>query len=242
MNDNNQIFNFVSNSYSKFLNYSHINTVSQTESTFSYPNNEFLNQSSSLHHQIYLTQKKQARLHKIIFFGLSFIFFTLAAIVFFNTTNWACSLYFSNCAFIKAAIYTLCLLLSSFTFSIGYFAKPERDTAYYLFHKMERKLKGLYKKRRSEIGFLFSFNEDNRIKKVIFKQGYNQALERMREQKEKTLHVLERITSSIEHGIHEKEELVNHCLSDMHQSLSNIIQSFKQKSYLLAINNIPRAI
>jgi hypothetical protein len=232
-----QIFNFMSNSYSQFLSYYKNEETFLSQTVNNESNMDTICHSFHMHHSIYFMQKKQARLYQFIFIGFSIIFFLLGAIVYLNPTNWACNIYFNHCAFIKNAAYTFCFFLSFVTLLVGYFTKPDKDTAYYLFNKMKNKLKQLYRHRLKEVGLFTAFQEEKRIKRLFFQHNYYQALEKMLEQQQHTMHLLEKIRGSEMYCITAKEDLVCQSLLEFHSTLESILHSFQQKSYLLTLNH-----
>lgn len=213
-----QIFNFVSNSYTQFLSKQNKELVDYSSSLE--PFRQPINESN----QIYLLQKKYSKIYQLIFFGLSLLFFSLGAIVYFNTTNWACSVYFQNCVFIKSSIYMSCLIFGIICGGLSYFLKPEIDSIYLIVKKAEKKLKELYKREVSAVPF---FN----------KQTYYQSIDKIRDQKEKTIHLIERINTSKTIKRDEKEDLIHEALLELQNILNGILKSFKQKNYLHAINH-----
>ena len=219
------IFNFISNSYSQFLLPRDKNATNKD--SFSIEGG--VNRSFDFYQTIYLRKKKQSKTHQVIFFALGAVFMALAAIIYFNTTNWACSLYFSHCEYIKPAAYSLCVLLSSITVLIGYMNAPEKDAANFLVYRIEKKLGLLYKRRRLELRGLFAiFFSDLRFKRQICKQHYIQALDKIREQRENAVHFLERIPYTTQDP-KIKEKLIREALSDLNNALNGIVQSFKHK-------------
>jgi hypothetical protein len=206
----NNIFNFVSNSYSQFL------SEKQNDRLGRYGDHP--------HRQIYLSQKKQARFYQLTFFSFSLVFFILGNIIFFNTTNWACSLYFKHCIFIKSALYTFCFSLAALTAWWGYFIRPAHDAAKYLFYKMEKRLKELYWHHRHELGNLLQ--PEQRLKKILFQQNYDQTIDRMYEQKEHALHAIDAIARSYPTSL--QENLITQVLSDLQQELHTVLNAFKK--------------
>lgn len=229
MQDNNSInLNLDTNSsYSQFLT-----PYEQNQET---PTSEFemFRQPLDIYLQIFYLKKKQSKLYKSIFFGLSFIFLFLAYFVYFYTTNWACSIYFQNCSLVKTSIYTTCLILSGVIFGYGYFIRAEKEAALYLFHRMKKTLKTAYKKHNFEMGFVLDLQQETRKRRFSFRQNYNYTLEKMNQYKIQTFHILEQIAYSATHNAQEKNELINQALSEFQNSLQTSVQSFKQKNYLL---------
>ena len=101
-----RLFYFVSNSYSRFLKKYYCSTLSLIQDS----------SSSDFYQLVYKKSKTTSRAYQAIFSALAVLFFALSFIIYFNTTNWACSLYFRHCVFIKAFIYCLCLFFSIFSF------------------------------------------------------------------------------------------------------------------------------
>lgn len=235
MLENNPIFNFVSNSYSKFLAPYCPNKL-KSQNVEAYVEGEDSRPAFDLYLQLYMVKKKQASLYKMIFNGLAVVFFLLAAIVYFNTTNWACSLYFQNCAFIKASTYSLCLFLAFAAAGFAYSIHPEKETAQYLINRMLNALKDSYKRRKMELGFILDMQPETRKKRLFFKQNYQQTLEKMKEHKQQSFHTLEKLSYTSHYDRDTKNQLITQALSDLQNALNAALQSFKQKNYLLTMN------
>lgn len=221
------IFNFVSNSYTKFLlPYCSL----QTEKLES-ENNKF--SSFEIYMHLYKVKKNQSKLYKLIFSILGLVFFFLAAIVYFNTTNWACSLYFQNCAFIKASIYTLCFFLSIIAFGFSYSIFPEKETARYLQNRMIKSLKDSYNRHKMELGLIL--HEDAKKKRAYFRQNYLLTLEKMKDHKQNAFYILEKIVYS-KKDYATKNQMITQSLFDLQNALNAALQVFKQKNYLLTMH------
>lgn len=223
--ENNTLFNSVSISYSRFLSDVNKNQIDDS------------NQPIDFYHLIYLIKKRQSSIYKLIFFGISLIFLFLGCFVFYNTTNWACSLYFQNCAFIKAFIYSLCFSLSFSSFLLAFFIKPEKETVHYLVNRMEKSLKSIYSRMKQDIKEApLNFYFDSRLKKDLYKQSFNQSLEKIHEQREQAIQLLDRIAYSKHYDVLTKNKLIDQSLFELQNKLNYILQGFKKKCYVLSLN------
>lgn len=100
---------------------------------------EFFRRSISLHYQhAYASQKWQNWMYRAIFFGIGLLFLAMGTIIFFKTVNFACGFYFKNCSLVKNSINTLCLLMATGAFAVGYKIHPEKEAMQYLIGKVER--------------------------------------------------------------------------------------------------------
>lgn len=234
MLNKNVIFNLESNSYSQHLNSQEISPNLTESEIETFTDLDPHRNSMDIYLKLYRQNKKQSHIYKMIFYFLSLLFFTLGAVVYFNTTNWACSLYFTNCAFIKIYTYSLCLVFSITTLGISFFIRPERETVSYLFTRMKRTLKLLYKRRKIDIGFILDLSPETRKKRLSFRDHYDQALEKMEEQKDLAIHLLEGITHAPHYDLSTKEELIYQALAELQHKLNGVLHSFKQKQYLLS--------
>lgn len=88
--------------------------------------NDCLRHPFALQYQhIYFVRKHPNKAYKIIFFSLSLIFMLLSIAIYFKTANYACGLFFGDCTLFKQVVEGSCLLLSLFTFGLGYLSQPE---------------------------------------------------------------------------------------------------------------------
>lgn len=229
MENKSSIFNFISNSYSQFLNMCPNHSFLSQQEIYMYAKNEN-GEPIDVHQLTYARKKKHAKIYQNIFFGLSILFFVLATIIYFNTTNWACSLYFKHCTFIKAFAYSSCFCFSFLTFFLGYLNNPEKETAALLIYRMKKHLKNLYKQKRIETG-------TNRIQQELCKQSYDQALDKIQEHKEHIFHILDRILYSNQFDLRTKEQLILQAFTELQNALNIVAQSFKKKCYLLGKNS-----
>lgn len=174
------VFKRGSTSYSQFL---------QSEKhahSFHSPNSsvdiEIFRRSISLHYQhVYATQKWQNWIYRFIFFGFGLLFLALGSIIFFKTTNYVCSFYFSNnCVAIKNGINFFCLLLATCAFVFGYKIQPEREAIRYLVGKVAKEFSTPAKQLQIEFNAIFDNLSNNWltpsphttwIKKVIGKRS-----------------------------------------------------------------------
>ena len=152
----NKIFpKHFSNSYSRFLSSqnepysSYTKKISRLEQDLFHP---FL----ALHYQnIYLSKERQNRIHRLIFYCLSFLFFFFAICIYLKTTNYACCLYFGQGKWIKDVVNVACLSLSILNFGIGYLAHPHKDALRYLVKKIEKELNRPVNHLQAEINLIF---------------------------------------------------------------------------------------
>lgn len=186
--------------------------------------------------QVFYKQKKHARIYQSIYWGFALLFVFLGTLVYVNSINWACSVYFENCMMIKTGTSIFCLMLALAAFVVGYIVKPEKETVHFLVSKMEKSLKNLYHRQRAALDLMTDPNADREIRKDSIGHHYTRAIEKLHERQEDTLHLLERIASAKEYGIKEREHLFNLAITELHEGLSGILQAFKQKSYSLMIN------
>jgi hypothetical protein len=226
MYKNKTIFNFVSNSYSQFLSRSQSSTPSSTKQPLG--STEEIKHQTDFLYGIYLQKKNINSIHQGLFFGFSILFFILFSIIYFSNTNWACSVFFSQCAYIKPGVYGFCFLLATGSALIGYYSNPEKEAAYFLINRMEKKLKASYKRKQLETNYFSSiFHPEKRIKRKIYKQNYQQALNKIREYKENITHHINHIINLKEENLKTKEKLIKDAFYDLNHQLNCVLQSFK---------------
>lgn len=213
MKDRKPIFSFISNSYSKFY------SSSTTEP-----------------HIIYSKKKAEHKVYQNIFWGLALLFFVLAMLVYSKSTNWTSTVYFQDASFVKTFVYSFSFLLSVTAFAAGYFLKPEREAIKGVVAQFEKCLKILYKKQLAEINWFYSWYGNGYAQKTTFKEGYQQVLLKVKEYKDTTLHLLEKIDRS-PYDLSVKEKLINQAIFDLQEELNSIVQYYKQKHYLLIESN-----
>lgn len=150
------VFKAASTSYSQFLEEKRNPIHCITEPSDSLDIN-FFKHSISLHYQhLYATKKRQNWLYRCIFFGFGLLFLTLAILIFFKTTNFACGFYFSNCSIIKNSINCFCLFLATGAFAFSYKIHPEKDAIRDLVAKVEKELKSPGKRLQIEFNTIFA--------------------------------------------------------------------------------------
>jgi len=186
--------------------------------------------------QVFHKQKKQARIYQSIYWGFALLFLVLGTIVYINSINWACSVYFENCTMIKTSTSIFCMVLALAAFIVGYIVRPEKETIYFLVSKMEKSLKNLYHRQRTALDLMSDAVTDKTIRKDSISHHYTRALDKLHERQEDALHLIERIAHAKEYGVKEREHLFNLAIVELHEGLTGVIQNFKQKSYTLMIN------
>ncbi|CUI17043.1 Conserved hypothetical membrane protein [Candidatus Protochlamydia naegleriophila] len=142
-------------SYSRFLTCSPQNDLFNKKSE-PLLDIDFFRRSIALHYQhVYNFRKRQNTAYRIIFFGLSMLFFFLFIGIYFKTANYACGLYFGQCDIVKNCVDGSCLLLSAFTFALGYLTHPDKEALRYLVKKVKKELNSPTHQVRIELNMIF---------------------------------------------------------------------------------------
>lgn len=158
------MFKDVSTSYSQFLQSKEHRAQLLTESTDSGIDNELFKRSVFLNYQyLYVTKRWQNWLYRLIFFGFSFLFIFLAWMIFTQTTNYTCGIYFKNCFLLKNWVNFISFILAAGSFMIGYKIHPEKDAIQYLVGKVEKELKSPAKQLQIEFHAFFAKLQNNWI-------------------------------------------------------------------------------
>lgn len=216
---------FSSTSYSQFLNsfssYSNSNTDKELLESHADKSKD----------QLYLKKYRKARIYRFIFLCFSFLFLFLAGVVYFKTTNWACSLYFSNCELVKASSISICLLLASLSLVVSYKIKPEREAVNFLAEKIRSTINQIYQSSQIRLKEVTK-NQTSSLKSFPpgFKTKYYETLDHIQEKQDKVLHVLESIALSNQLNAAAKKRLFNQALLDFQMKLNEIVQAYKKQT------------
>jgi hypothetical protein len=183
-------------------------------------------------HRIYASKKKEGMIYQLIFYSLSILFIFLGCVIYVKTTNWKCDFYLGNSELAKLLCYSFCLLLSASTFGIGLSIYPEKETVQAVIHKSKKHLNRFYREyRRIHHPFFIFFwlNKEESSTAGSVQRIYYDSLYRIEDLQEKTLELIERISSSKNLHGKVKEQLFSEAVHELHELLNHILEIFQQK-------------
>lgn len=143
------------------------------------------------HYHLYLKKKKKALIYRIIFFGFSLLFFTLAFIIYFKTMNWASSFYLTNGELLKTCVVALCGILSCGAFGIGCSISPKKEAFQELMNHMDSSIFQILI-RQPSLASSFALHDQSSRHYHSFQQLYTHTLNNFNEQTQKIVQLLER--------------------------------------------------
>lgn len=101
----------------------------------------FFKKSIILHYlHLYNTKKRWSHLHKITFFLLALVFFSLGIMIYSKTVNISFGFYFESFILIKQGINGLCFVLSAAAFAAAKLTQPEKEALEYVTQKANQSL------------------------------------------------------------------------------------------------------
>lgn len=166
-------------------------------------------------HPQYAVPFQRNRLYRAIFFVFGVLFAFLGTIIMFKSTNWACSLYFTNCEFVKQFAYSFCFLLSLGSILLSITIKPG--------HAAADELTGHYKK---NLDRFYQDLKNIHPRQSTFKHFYYDTLDKIEEKKKETEKRLEWIKQASTLNYRSKQELSDKTLSDFQSKLKRVLGHF----------------
>lgn len=182
-----------------------------------------------LYHTFEASSRK-VRSYRLAFFGLGLFFSVLAAFVFQHNLIFFTVLFGNLSMFVKAFLMATSFMLAFAACWIGCSLCVATEASGCLAAKAKHKLLQLYSCKRIENGLqgIFILPRD-RGKYFWLKQQYRHALHKIEDQKEQTLHLLQKIQnySTVEAGY--RELLFNQALAEFNDKLQILLYSFKEE-------------
>lgn len=172
---------------------------------------------------------RKVLIDRCIFFGFSFFFLTLSGIIFFKTTNWACSLYFTNCQAVKAVTCILCLILSVAAFWTGNTICAKKHAVNDLASKTNKKLARSYRQKQINLSLLDNNPTKKKESELLLKQTYHQVRDRVIESKEEAFRLLDRIIHWPSLEPTSRENLLDQTILELNDKLKEIANSYNQQ-------------
>lgn len=170
--------------------------------------------------------QKNARIYRVIFLGLAFIFMGLSGWIVLQQSNWFALWVFGHSLEIKVL---LCALCGGFSTAAGVIAlgiRAEKEAVYHFWKRYSRKLQRLYLRRRAVFGFrkwLFAGDEI-----AVLKHGYHEAVEKLHELKEGTLLLMEQVAQASELDRARRIHLFNEAVLELRERLSSVVGTFRR--------------
>lgn len=179
----------------------------------------------------YTAAKSSVSIYRTIFLGFGALYFMLGMILSFKSLTWTCGLIFGSCFGVKVVLFSVCALISSVSITLGFTMKTEKEAVKKLFNDAKKRLKKLYEKKlvHFEVQSHFAFGKEYR-KTLAFKQQYQEALDKLSDQKEETFHLIERIAKSYDLDGEMQEELFNQALLEFRQRADEQLVAFSESN------------
>jgi hypothetical protein len=173
--------------------------------------------------------KKNVLFYQLIFFGIGFFFLFLTNFIFSSKMSWTWVAYFGNSHIAKSMLCILCGIFCMTTFCIGLSLKVEREAVSLLVNKASHKLSRIFSRQKSEYGLHFFSKRSNLKNYLIFRQNFYEALDKIKEIKEETFHIMHKIKEAKNLEEHQKNNLFNQALTELDYELKDILVSFQKK-------------
>lgn len=190
-----------------------------------------LNQQG-LHHQPYTLNKSGVRLYKSIFYGFACIFFVLGLFVMATSSTFTYA-FFNFSIVLKTFITLICALLSLASFLMAMTMRTEREAVMHYTNMAKANLTKLYARKRMKLGmkrFLALLGHPQR-EALALKQMYHEAYDKIKERREETLHLVDRINSTSSMDLSAKEMLYNQAIAEFNDKLTLLVHTFKHSTY-----------
>lgn len=175
----------------------------------------------------YHVHKRNAINYRLIFWLIGLVFINLMFITYFQNTNWFCGLYFFNCSFMRLSLSGICGIFAIAALTLGIHIRAEREAVGQLLRKVKQKITLIYSQQCSKRGlrrFLSLFKACPQIAGV--KRAYHDAIEKIHEIKEHTLHLMYHIVQARGLDRTSKEQLLNQALLEMQDRLEAVVRKF----------------
>lgn len=103
-------------------------------------------------HRPYQTHRKRIRSYQSIFVALGILFSLFSFAIYSKGVTWVHPYLFNDAGLVKTTVCSLCGLLSLFAFGIAYTISPQLEALLTLRRQARTILRGLYRKKLSELG------------------------------------------------------------------------------------------
>lgn len=179
-------------------------------------------------HKPYSKEKSNVMLYRTVFLSIGVLYFLLALVLFTKSLTWTCSVLFGSCFLIKTVLCSLCSISSIYCIALGFLIKSEKEAVKKVFAQSKARLGKAYERKAVKYGIktFFAFGDEQR-KSLALKQIYFEALEKLQEYKEETMHILSRITNTDTLDGNKKEELYNQAILEFKDKMELVVNSFK---------------
>lgn len=188
---------------------------------------QMLGNGEDLFYQTYAASHGKVRFYRAIFFALGALFVGLALFSLNPNIRLFTELFGNVSGVAKGSLSGLSFLLAFLAMSLGYSLCIAREASSYLSSKAKRKLMQLYTRKRLEKGIkgLFFFGKKYEAHSNL-KHYYHESLELLREQGEKSVHLLQKIQKFASVDPSYRELLFNQALAEMNDKLQGTLRSF----------------
>lgn len=178
------------------------------------------------HHQPYQARRKKTAIYRTIFFTIGFLFICLFGATYTQNMSWTSSLFFENSILPKILLYTLCLGLAFFSFTLGLSIRTEKEAVTNLIHRAQKKLKGTYVRKLARLNVKMQGSVDEQIKaSQSIKEIYRDTWEKILESQEVALTLMGEISQA--KNIESPVDLFNQAILELNDRLNFLIQRFK---------------
>lgn len=195
-------------------------------------------EKSCSHLQPYTANKKQVYIYKMIFLFFGFLFLFLGSLVLYKTGLLSHSYFNIGYKLIKPIVVMLCSLFAGASFIIACSMRTDKETVQHYLRKSLNQLARADARKKIELGLNRFFYLGKRYRQhAAYSQFYQETKNKIYDQKEEALHLIEKISSS-PYDKSEKEILFNQTIAELNDRLMQIVLSFKHSpQHLFHVEN-----
>jgi hypothetical protein len=183
-------------------------------------------------HSPYTLNKPRSHTYKTIFLTLGAILMLLGITVFARSSNTIFELHIGYYWLIKLLVGCFSLLLGICAVTIGCRLRNEKEVAFSIWRDAHRKLARLYQCKLSGVGgtrfYLFAAHP---LQAQPVRRAYLEALEQIRDQRERNGVLLSQIARAPFVPAEEREKLFNRALSELRRAQEEVVRNFSLSEY-----------
>lgn len=184
---------------------------------------------AGLHHQPYTANRRTVTYYKFIFFGIAILFLGLGVTAMSMPTYPGSHLILNTYTLLKGIAVTVSAFLSISSLAIALTLRAEREAVLQYVRKTRAQLATVFARKHVKLGikrFFAIFGNDRRQSDAL-KNMYHEALEKVADIKDESMHLVNRISTANTLDKAQKETLLNQAIEELNDKLRQLVRSFK---------------
>lgn len=178
----------------------------------------------------YSVHKKGALKYKVIFFALAVLYSVLAVILYFKTFSWSFSFLFGDINHaIKGLSCIFCGVIALSSLKLCISMTAEKQAANHLYKRAKLRIRQAYNRKTLNFGIKNLLPLTFAPKEIkALKQYYLDCVEKIREIRDETIHLLDQIRKSNQE---KREDLFNQAVLEMNDRIHLLVDTFNSASH-----------